>query len=115
AVLVLTTRGLSPRRGWIPGLLFGITFCFSVMVWMRAVGTDAWLAMCAVEAAFFAPLGAGLAWVTTRRAWPLWAAGWWVAVESVRSDWPFSGMPFGRLAYATAGTPWAEALPWIGM
>ena len=24
-------------------------------------------------------------------------------------------MPFGRLVYATADTPWAEALPWIGM
>src|SRR5690606_26934808 len=65
--------------------------------------------------AFFVPLGSGIAWVTTRRGWPIWVAGWWVAVEAVRGDWPFSGMPFGRLVYATADTPWAEALPWIGM
>ena len=85
------------------------------MGWMRSVGTDAWLAMCALEAAFFVPLGLGLALSMRHRWWPLWAALWWVGIETWRSGWPFSGMPFGRLAYATADTAWAEALPWIGM
>ena len=85
------------------------------MVWMRSVGTDAWIAMCALEASFFVPLGLGLAWSTRHRAWPLWTALWWVGIETWRSGFPFSGMPFGRLVYATADTPWAEALPWIGM
>jgi apolipoprotein N-acyltransferase len=38
-----------------------------------------------------------------------------VGIETWRSGFPFSGMPFGRLVYATADTPWADALPWIGM
>lgn len=115
AALVFSVRGLRPGRAWIPSLLFGIAFIFAVMVWMRAVGTDAWIAMCALEASFFVPLGVGLAWSLRLRAWPVWTALWWVGIETWRSGFPFSGMPFGRLVFATADTPWAEALPWIGM
>ncbi|HSU02920.1 MAG TPA: apolipoprotein N-acyltransferase [Nocardioides sp.] len=115
AALVFSVRGLRPRLAWIPSLLFGITFTYAVMVWMRSVGTDAWIAMCALEASFFVPLGLGLSWSLRLRAWPLWAALWWVGIETWRSGFPFSGMPFGRLVFATADTPWADALPWIGM
>ncbi|WP_297618830.1 apolipoprotein N-acyltransferase [Nocardioides sp.] len=115
AALVFSVRGLRPGRAWMPTLLYGITFTYAVMVWMRAVGTDAWIAMCALEASFFVPLGLGLSWSMRHRAWPVWAALWWVGVETWRSGFPFSGMPFGRLVYATADTPWADALPWIGM
>ncbi|NYE38065.1 apolipoprotein N-acyltransferase [Nocardioides cavernae] len=115
AALVLSVRGLAPRRAWLPSLLFGIAFVYAVMVWMRAVGTDAWIAMCALEAAFFVPLGIGLSWSLRSRAWPVLAALWWVGIETLRSGFPFSGMPFGRLAYATADTPWADAIPWVGM
>ena len=115
AVLVLTVRGLPSTRAWLPSLVFGVAFCFTVMEWMRAVGTDAWIAMNAMEAAFFVPLGIGLSWSMRLRWWPLWAALWWVGVETWRSGFPFSGMPFGRLAYATADTPWAAAIPWVGM
>ena len=115
AVLVLCVRGLTASRAWVPALVFGTAFSYTVMEWMRSVGTDAWLAMCALEAAFFVPLGLGLALSLRHRWWPLWTALWWVGVETWRSGWPFSGMPFGRLVYATADTPWADALPWIGM
>ncbi len=115
AALVLSVRGLRARSAWIPSLIFGIAFTYAVMVWMRSVGTDAWIAMCALEAAFFVPLGIGLAWSTRLRAWPVWTALWWVGIETWRSGFPFSGMPFGRLVFATADTPWADALPWIGM
>ena len=115
AALIFSVRGLRAGRAWIPSLLFGITFSYAVMVWMRSVGTDAWIAMCALEASFFLPLGVGLSWSLRHRAWPLWTALWWVGVETWRSGFPFSGMPFGRLAFATADTPWADALPWIGV
>lgn len=115
AAWALSIHGLRPGRAWLPSLIFGIAFIFTVMVWMRAVGTDAWLAMCALEAAFFVPLGIGVALSARLRWWPLWTAVWWVAVETLRSGWPFSGMPFGRLAFATADSVWAAALPWIGM
>ena len=82
AALVLSVRGLRPRRAWLPSLLFGITFTYAVMVWMRSVGTDAWIGMCGVEAAFFVPLGLGLSWSLRLRAWPVWTALWWVGMTA---------------------------------
>lgn len=115
AVLMGTVWRIAPRRAWLPGLAFGIGFFFTLQWWMRAVGPDAWLGLSALEAAFFAPLGAALALVQNRtRWWPLWAAVLWVGVETLRSGWPFSGMPWGRLSYAVADTWWADALPWVG-
>ena len=114
AVLVLSTYGLPLRRAWAPGLVLGTAFFFVLQVWMRAVGTDAWIGLSALEAAFFAPLGVLVALFTRARAWPLTVACAWVAVESVRSSWPFSGMPWGRLSYAVVDTPWAAGLPWYG-
>jgi apolipoprotein N-acyltransferase len=115
AVLVLAVRGLPLRLAWVPSLLFGTVFCFGLMVWMRAVGTDAWVGLSAVEAAFFVPLGLALTLVGRLPGWPVWSAVAWVAVETWRGGWPFGGMPWGRLAYATAGTPWELGLPWLGM
>ncbi len=110
----LCVRGLPARRAWVPGLAFGVGFSYVLMYWMRAVGPDAWLALSAMEALFFAPLGAVVAALSDRRLGPLWVATAWVGVETLRSSWPFGGMPFGRLAFATAGTPWEKALPYVG-
>ena len=115
AVLLLAVRGLSARRAWLPGLCFGVAFCFTLLVWMRAVGLDAWLALSTAQALFFAPLGMALARLQRLPGWPAWTALAWVAVEGVRATWPMSGLPWGRLAFATAGTVWERALPWVGM
>jgi apolipoprotein N-acyltransferase len=115
AVLVLAVRGLSVRRGALVGWLFGAAFMGTLVWWMRAVGTDAWAALAFFQALYFAPLGAVLVLVTRLRAWPVWAACAWVAVETWRGAWPFGGLPWGRLSYATAGTVWQPALPWLGM
>lgn len=115
AVLLLTVRDLPARRAWLPGLVFGAAFCGTLMIWLRAVGDDAWLALSVAEALFFAPLGIVLARLQRLPAWPLWTGLAWVAVEGVRATWPMSGLPWGRLAFATAGTPWEGALPWVGM
>jgi apolipoprotein N-acyltransferase len=115
AMLVLAVRGLPARRGALVGWLFGAGFMGTLVWWMHAVGTDAWLALAFFQALYFAPLGAVLALVTRLRAWPVWAACAWVAVETWRGAWPFGGLPWGRLSYATAGTVWQPALPWLGM
>jgi apolipoprotein N-acyltransferase len=115
AVLVLAVRGLTGRWGAVVGWLFGAAFMGTLVWWMRAVGTDAWLALSFFQALYFAPLGAVLALVTRLRLWPVWAAFAWVAVETWRGSWPFGGLPWGRLAYATADTVWQPTLPWLGM
>ncbi|MFC4785092.1 apolipoprotein N-acyltransferase [Nocardioides sp. MAHUQ-72] len=114
AGFVLTTRGLRPGRAWLPGLAFGVGFYFTLIFWMRAVGTDAWIALAGIEALFYGVLGSVTAVLTRRRAWPLWFAAAWVSMEMIRSSWPFSGMPWGRLAFATADTPVADALAYVG-
>lgn len=114
AGFVLCCRGVRARRAWLPGLAFGIGFQWTLLFWMRAVGTDAWLGLATVEAAFLALLGPVTAVLVRHRWWPLWVAAAWTAVEVWRSGWPFSGMPWGRLAFATADTFVADALPWVG-
>ena len=114
ACFVLATVGLPARRAWLPGLVFGIAFCYPLMFWMRVVGYDAWILMSGVEALFLGLLGSVVAVLHRLPAWPVWVATAWVAVEQVRTSWPLSGMPWGRLAYATADTTWAQALPYVG-
>jgi apolipoprotein N-acyltransferase len=114
AVLVLAVRGTSARTAWIPGLAFGVGFFFVLLFWMRAVGWDAWLALAGFQSLYFAPLGIALALLSRLRWWPVWTALGWVAVETVRGGWPFGGLPWGRVSYAVADTPWASGLPWAG-
>lgn len=114
ALFFVCLHGLPARRAWFPALLFGGGFCFVLMFWMRAVGPGPWVSLAALETAFFAPLGAATVRLMRLRSWPVWVAFAWVAVEAIRSTWPVSGMPWGRLSYAVAGTPWADALPWLG-
>ena len=112
---VLSIQGLPARRAWVPGLAFGIGFQFVLLFWMRAVGVAPWLALAGLEAAFYAPLACATVVLLRRRGGPLWCAAAWVAMETIRSGWPFSGMPWGRLSFGVAGTPWADGLPYVGM
>jgi apolipoprotein N-acyltransferase len=114
AGFVLSIHGLPARRGWIPGLAFGVGFCYVLMFWMRVVGIDAWIALSALEASFYGILGAVAAALSRRRLAPVWIACAWTGMEAIRSTWPFGGMPWGRLAFGTAETPWASALPYVG-
>ncbi len=114
AGLVFATRGLTVGRAWLPGLVFGIAFQFSLLIWMRSVGTDAYIVLSLLECSFFAPLGILLALVGRLPGWPFWTAVAWVAVEEWRSAWPLGGMPWGRLAFASADTPLAGWLPYVG-
>lgn len=115
AGLVLSVRGLPARRAWLPGLAFGCGFHFVLLFWMRAVGVAPWLAVAGIEAAFFAPLASAVVLLLRLRGGPVWCAAAWVAVETIRSSWPFSGMPWGRLSFGVAGTPWGDGLPYVGM
>jgi apolipoprotein N-acyltransferase len=115
AGFVLVVRDLPARRAWLPGLAFGIGFQFVLLLWMRVVGYDAWLALATLQTVFFAPLGAIAPTLLRLRGGPAWLAAAWVAVETLRSSWPFGGMPWGRLGFAVAGSPWQQLLPWVGV
>ncbi|KQW52934.1 apolipoprotein acyltransferase [Nocardioides sp. Root1257] len=114
AGFVLTTRGLRIRSALLVGWAFGVGFQFVLLFWMRAVGYDAWVGLSLWQSLFYAVLGAASCLLQRHRLWPLWVAAAWVTTELWYSTWPFSGMPWGRLAFAVADTPLADALPWIG-
>ena len=114
AALVLLLRRVSVRDAVVLGLLFGLGYTLALTAWMRAVGTDAWLLLSPVVAAYYALAAVGIALVGRLRGWPWWTACVWVAVEAAMSAWPLGGFPWTRLAWATVDTPFALWLPWIG-
>ncbi|WP_299932504.1 apolipoprotein N-acyltransferase [uncultured Nocardioides sp.] len=114
AALVLLLRRVSVRYAVVLGLLFGLAYTLALTSWMRAVGTDAWLLLSPVVAAYYAVAAVAIALVGRLRGWPWWTACVWVAVEAAMSSWPLGGFPWTRLAWATVDTPFALWLPWIG-
>ena len=110
----LVLRCQPVRRSILIGTCFGAGFMFTHQVWMRAIGPDAYIAISLLETSFFAVLGGCLAWTGRLRGWPLWWATLWVAVETWRTQWPFGGMPWGRLSFAVMDTSASGWLPWIG-
>ncbi|MFC5729945.1 MULTISPECIES: apolipoprotein N-acyltransferase [Nocardioides] len=116
ALYALATRGLSVWRSGAVGLVFGVSFYFTHIEWMRgSVGPDAWVALAAVEAVFYGLLGLAVPVIRRLPAWPLWLAAAWTTMETVRSGWPFSGMPWGRLSFAAVDTPVAPAAAYVGL
>ena len=75
----------------------------------------AWIALATLEALFYGLLGAAAGALQRLRWWPVWLAAAWVTTELWRSGWPFSGMPWGRLAFGVVDTPVADALAYVGM
>ncbi|MGW3245409.1 apolipoprotein N-acyltransferase [Streptomyces sp. NPDC001070] len=105
AGLALLTRGRTAGQGAWLGFAFGLPFFVWLLLWLRVIGWDAVVGLSAIEAAFIAVLGAGLAVTSRLRAWPLWGACLWVAEELARDRLPFGGFPWGRLAFANTTTP----------
>ena len=115
----VAVHGVRARAGLGLGLVFGASFYLVHIEWMRAVAIPAWIGLSALETFFYGVTGMVVALLTGRpqllRWWPVWAAAAWTTLEMVRSTWPFSGMPWGRLAFGVVDTPVARLLPWIGM
>ncbi|CAN5147062.1 apolipoprotein N-acyltransferase [soil metagenome] len=116
AVAGLTTAllRLSPGRGFLVGLAFGLAFMLLLLPWLTVIGSDAWVLLSLLEALFYGVGGAATALVTRLHWWPIWAASAWVGVETLRGTVPFGGFPWGRLAFATIDTPVAAAMAYVG-
>ena len=116
ALFALAIGDLKVRRAGLIGLVFGVAFYFTHIEWMReSVGTDAWIALASVEAVFYGLLGMAVPVLRRLPASPLWLAAGWTTMETIRSSWPFSGMPWGRLSFAAIDTPAAPAVAYVGM
>lgn len=116
AAFAAATDRLTVPRAAVAGWAFGVAFYFTHIWWMReSIGTDAWLALSTIESLAYAAAGATMPLLRRLPAWPVAAAAVWVTLEAIRSTWPFSGMPWGRLSFAAIDTPIAPAVAYVGM
>ncbi|MEU4364874.1 apolipoprotein N-acyltransferase [Promicromonospora sp. NPDC023987] len=121
AVLYWSLGRDSAWWNFLIGLLFGLAFFLPHLWWAHeSTETAPWIAVSTVEALFLAAFGALWTWVRRarflrRRGWRLAAAFsvLFVAVEQWRSEIPFGGFPWGRLAWSMSGAPTGRAA-WLG-
>ncbi|MGV9455938.1 apolipoprotein N-acyltransferase [Streptomyces sp. NPDC003635] len=103
AVFGWVLRGRSWKAGLGLGYLFGLGFLLPLLVWTGVeVGPGPWIALVVIEAVFVALVGAGVAAVSKVPGWPVWAAALWIAGEAARARAPFSGFPWGKIAFGQA-------------
>ncbi|MFY0409498.1 apolipoprotein N-acyltransferase [Solicola sp. PLA-1-18] len=114
-LLVLALHGLRPRQAALVGAVFGIGFLALLVSWVSVLGAGVLVALVGIQFPFYAIFGAAFSFVSRLRGWPLWAALCWVGTEYLRSVVPFGGFPWGRLAFATVGTPLDPWARWVGV
>jgi apolipoprotein N-acyltransferase len=113
--LVYLLQEPSPRGAAGVGFAFGLGFMGTLLTWLSVLGPDVWLLVAIASAGFYALYGWAYARIRTLPAHVLWAAALWVGMEYLRSQVPFGGFPWGRLAFATADTPLVSFNRWIGV
>ena len=109
AALVVALAGRRPGPAALVGLAFGAAFMLTHLQWSGVYVGPVWLALVALEAAFFASLGPLVTLALRAPGGPLVRAlgvgGAWVAVEAFRGRFPFGGFGWGRLAFSQADAP----------
>ncbi|MFP3712221.1 apolipoprotein N-acyltransferase [Puerhibacterium sp. TATVAM-FAB25] len=126
ALLHAALRRDGARWNLLVGSVAGAVFFLSHLWWANeATDTVPWVALSVVEALFVGLFG--VLWTWARRlpvvgrargaagvaAHAAAFAAVWTAVEQWRSEWPFGGFPWGRLAWSVAAAPTGRAA-WLG-
>ncbi|MDO5034070.1 MAG: apolipoprotein N-acyltransferase [Actinomycetaceae bacterium] len=108
------------RATWY-GFVFGLGFFLPHIWWATvSVGTYLpWFALAFVQALFLALFGMGVAlmrqidWIRRSLFLYSFAVGiLWVGVEQFRGSWPFTGFPWGFVAYSQVDSPLRTLAPW---
>ncbi|MFC3996340.1 apolipoprotein N-acyltransferase, partial [Nocardiopsis sediminis] len=112
ALLAWALLGTRPRRAAWLGLLAGAALMVPLVRWQDVFGADVWLAIAALETAFFIPMGIAIALAMRLPGWPVWTAAVWVLQEAVRARFPWGGFAWGKLAFAQPDTPFSGYAAW---
>jgi len=105
AGLGLALHGRRARAGFGYGLAFAVSFFLLHLMWIEDFlgadfGSAPWLALSALQGLFVALACAGMAAVGRLPAAPVWMAALWVGAETLRSNVPLNGFPWGRAAFS---------------
>lgn len=113
-LLVAVVDRVSPGRAFVYSAWWAMFFMMPLISWMQ-IATDgtliAWVALAGAEAFFIGLWGLSFAtlrtWGPGRTMWgqALGGALLWVTFEEARSRSPFSGFPWGKVAYPQVNGP----------
>ena len=96
-------------RPMLHSLAFGFILNAIVLYWSgKYVGPIPWLLLSALQALFYLPVG----WVYRRTHRLLWSALALLAMEEIRSRFPFGGFGWTRIAFSQVDSP---ALPIVAL
>ena len=126
-LLLTTLRDRSPLTGALVGLVFGITFWFSLIDWVALfLGPLPLIALGGLQALLVAA-GCSLTATVYRAALRLWTspssriiltpalvAATWATREVVAGTWPYGGFAWGRFAFSQTTSPFAPLISWVG-
>lgn len=113
--LVYLLQEQTPRGAAGVSFAFGLGFLVPLLTWLTVIGPDAWVMVAIASAGFYALFGWAYGRTRSLPAHLLWATTLWVGMEYLRSQVPFGGFPWGRLAFATADTPLVSFNRWLGV
>ncbi len=115
AALLVALRGTSMRAGFLVGSGFGIAWYAVLVPWLTVIGGDAAIALAVLEGLFYGVFGMLAGQALRIRGWLLWVPALWVATEFATASVPFGGFPWGRLAWAFAGSDFGLYAAWVGV
>ena len=116
ACLMVALQGRTARASILLGFVFGVAFHGVLLVWLaQSIGPAAWVSLVLVQACWFGVLGLFVRLLSGLPGAAVWFAIGWTGIEHARSSWPFGGLPWGRLGIPVLDTPWAGALPYLGV
>jgi apolipoprotein N-acyltransferase len=103
----------------LSSLLWGLAFFVPLTIWAKTyAGIAPWLALGLFESLYILLYGLLARAVLVRRGVGLGSgivlAALWVAVETLRSTFPWGGLSWGALSFALADSPLLNLGPWIG-
>jgi apolipoprotein N-acyltransferase len=108
SLLLVALRGARPTRGFLLGLVYGLTGFGLSLSWVMLFGTLAWGALTLLAALSVALFGAAFPLVG-RPGRPLLtalgAAAVWTAVDWLRGLWPLGGFTWGSLGVSQVSNP----------
>jgi apolipoprotein N-acyltransferase len=107
----------TPRRGALYGFVAGIGFFGFHLSWTWYFGAIAIVPLVALQASFWAAVGAIVTGLARRRVRsPVVVAAVWVLGEAVRTRWPLGGLAWGQLGVSLHDFGFGRALAsWGGV